>query len=43
LRIATSLAAVSPSSPIISMYIHEIGRIEALPYGAAVTAPIASR
>ena len=24
------------------MYIHEIGRIDALPYGAAATAPIAS-
>src|SRR2546430_8265384 len=38
-----SVAAFSPSAPIIAMYIHEIGRMPALPYGAAETAPIASR
>ena len=34
---------VSPSAPIIAMYIHEIGRIDAEPYGAADTAPMRPR
>src|SRR4030095_753068 len=34
-----SVAAVSPEPPIIAMYIHEIGRIDADPYAAALTAP----
>jgi hypothetical protein len=39
-RIALSVAAASPLPPIIVMYIHEIGRIDALPNGAAEIAPI---
>jgi hypothetical protein len=35
LRIAISVARVSPSPPIIAMYIQEIGRMLGLPYGAA--------
>ena len=34
------VAAVRPFAPIIAMYIHEIGRIAAEPYGAAETAPM---
>src|SRR5678816_1961325 len=37
---AVSVAARSPSAPIIVTYIQEIGRIDADPYGAALTAPI---
>jgi hypothetical protein len=40
LRIAVSVAAVRFFAPIIAMYIHEIGRIEAEPYGAPDTAPM---
>ncbi|MNV48149.1 hypothetical protein D3C71_1400420 [compost metagenome] len=39
LRIATWLACFNPSAPIMRIYIQLIGRIEALPNGAAETAP----
>ena len=35
------VAAASPVPPIIAMYIHEMGRMDADPYGAALTGPIA--
>jgi hypothetical protein len=38
---AVIVAALRPSLPIILMYIQEIGRILALPKGAADTADIA--
>src|SRR5450756_2261260 len=37
---ANFVASVSPSAPIIAIYIHEIVRMLALPHGAAATAPI---
>src|SRR5438034_1311010 len=37
---ANFVASVSPSAPIIAIYIHEIVRTLALPHGAAETAPI---
>src|SRR6266699_6237319 len=36
---ATLVASVRPAPPIIAMYIHEIVRMLALPYGAAETGP----
>jgi hypothetical protein len=36
---ATLVARVSPLPPIIAIYIHEMGRIDADPQGAAATAP----
>jgi hypothetical protein len=38
---AIFVAYVSPSPPIMSMYIIEMGRMLALPHGAALTAPSA--
>ena len=34
---ANFVASVSPSAPIMAIYIHEIGRMLALPHGAALT------
>src|SRR5690348_7473838 len=34
------VASVSPSTPVMAIYIQEIGRILALPHGAALTGPI---
>ena len=39
-RIAARVAAASPSGPISRTYAQEIGRIDALPHGAAETGPI---
>jgi hypothetical protein len=36
MTIAMRLASVTPSGPIIAIYIHEMGRIEALPKGVAL-------
>ena len=36
---ATSVALVKPDPPIIRIYIHEIGKIEAEPKGALETGP----
>ena len=43
LGMATLLAAVSPSPPINAMYTQEIGKIEALPKGAADTTSLVSQ
>src|SRR5580692_9469490 len=37
---ANLVASVSPSAPIIAIYIQEIGKIPALPQGAAETGPM---
>ena len=37
---ANFVASVSPSAPIIAIYIHEMVRMLALPHGAAETAPM---
>ena len=37
---ATSVANLNPSAPIILIYIQDIGKILALPQGAAETAPM---
>ena len=37
---ANFVASVSPSAPIIVIYIHEIVRMLALPHGAALTGPM---
>ena len=38
LRMATAVALRNPELPIMRMYVQEIGRIDALPNGAADTA-----
>src|SRR3954468_23462724 len=39
---ATSVASLRPSGPIIAIYIQEMGRMLALPHGAAETGPTGS-
>ena len=41
LKIAALVAFVRPAPPIMRIYIQEIVRILALPYGAAATGPVA--